>query len=341
MNIKRTLAAVMATACITNACFCGGVNLSVNAEDGETTENGNTTLDTAIEVVYDTTYEETIEYEKTEYFKFTLPESGRVTLTFSSHSKVLDYSIWTEDLATKITKDSFWYKDELGLNYNVINLDLTGGTYYFTLTGPSYSQSSDYYGAYTVKMDYEACEESFAETGNGNNNNALVASPIEFETEFSGQLALNDAVDYYSFTLLETQNFICNIQSEIKKGKFQICDMDGKLYHTSELQTGDEELVIGNFDVVLDAGEYFIKVSSVDNSWTGNYTFATNIASLYEKGDVNRDKTINLYDVIEVAKYIMNMTTLDDEQLTIGDMNIDNTVNLYDAVEIAKIIMNS
>lgn len=59
----------------------------------------------------------------------------------------------------------------------------------------------------------------------------------------------------------------------------------------------------------------------------------------YNKGDVTRDGVVNLYDAIEIAKYMMKMITLDEEQLTVGDMNGDNVVNLYDAIAVCNIIM--
>lgn len=72
---------------------------------------------------------------------------------------------------------------------------------------------------------------------------------------------------------------------------------------------------------------------------SGTGAEGTSNVSNYDKGDVTRDGVVNLYDAIEIAKYMMKMITLDEEQLTVGDMNGDSVVNLYDAIAVCNIIM--
>ena len=57
------------------------------------------------------------------------------------------------------------------------------------------------------------------------------------------------------------------------------------------------------------------------------------------KGDVNYDDLVNLYDAIEIAKYIMNMRSFTDDEFTVADYNSDEQVNLYDVIEIARVMM--
>lgn len=57
-------------------------------------------------------------------------------------------------------------------------------------------------------------------------------------------------------------------------------------------------------------------------------------------GDVNFDEDINLYDVIEITKYMMDPSYFGDDQIAAADYNADGKVNLYDAIDIAKMIMN-
>lgn len=57
------------------------------------------------------------------------------------------------------------------------------------------------------------------------------------------------------------------------------------------------------------------------------------------KGDITCDNKVNLYDAIEIARYIMNMRDFNNDELYIADYNCDNEVNLYDVIEIAKLIM--
>lgn len=54
------------------------------------------------------------------------------------------------------------------------------------------------------------------------------------------------------------------------------------------------------------------------------------------KGDITGNNKIDLYDAIEVCRYIMGMRTFTDAQRDIADYNRDGKVDLYDAIGIAK-----
>ncbi len=59
------------------------------------------------------------------------------------------------------------------------------------------------------------------------------------------------------------------------------------------------------------------------------------------KGDVTLDGKVNLYDVIAIAKYVMDSKKypLSDEAISNGDVTENGKLDIYDAIEIAKIIM--
>ena len=59
------------------------------------------------------------------------------------------------------------------------------------------------------------------------------------------------------------------------------------------------------------------------------------------KGDLSGNGKIDLYDAIEISKYIMGLRTLTHTQEIIADYNYDGSVNLYDAIAISKHIMDS
>lgn len=56
-------------------------------------------------------------------------------------------------------------------------------------------------------------------------------------------------------------------------------------------------------------------------------------------GDADNNGEINLYDAVEIAKYMMNMTAFDEVQSFVADFDGNGKVDLYDAVEIAKSLM--
>lgn len=56
-------------------------------------------------------------------------------------------------------------------------------------------------------------------------------------------------------------------------------------------------------------------------------------------GDATNDNVINLYDVIEISKYIMNISDMDEDTVLLADINRDGKTDIYDAIEVAKCIM--
>ena len=56
----------------------------------------------------------------------------------------------------------------------------------------------------------------------------------------------------------------------------------------------------------------------------------------YKIGDVNGDKSIDVFDATLVQKYIVENAELTGEQKIIADVNNDNTVDTLDATEIQK-----
>lgn len=63
--------------------------------------------------------------------------------------------------------------------------------------------------------------------------------------------------------------------------------------------------------------------------------------SIQLKGDVDNNGTVgDLYDVIEIAKYLIGTTVLSETTLFLADINCDGHINLYDAIEIAKTLLS-
>lgn len=56
----------------------------------------------------------------------------------------------------------------------------------------------------------------------------------------------------------------------------------------------------------------------------------------YIQGDITGDGNINLYDAIEICKYIMGMKPLTEEEEAMADFDGNDVVDLYDAIGIAK-----
>ena len=80
----------------------------------------------------------------------------------------------------------------------------------------------------------------------------------------------------------------------------------------------------------------------MSNVETIDTTLKTSISAARSlKGDLSGNGKIDLYDAIEISKYIMGLRTLTHTQEIIADYNYDGSVNLYDAIAISKHIMDS
>ena len=76
------------------------------------------------------------------------------------------------------------------------------------------------------------------------------------------------------------------------------------------------------------------RVELVDS---GESTYSLKIVKIH--GDISGNNSIDLYDAIEISKYIMKMIDFDDYAYKIADYDDNGKVDLYDAVEIAKSLM--
>lgn len=85
-------------------------------------------------------------------------------------------------------------------------------------------------------------------------------------------------------------------------------------------------------------GDFSEKIS-VTFTVSGTGKDGTSNVAKYEKGDITRDGVVDLYDAIEIAKYMMNMIDIDEEQMEVGDINNDGVVDLYDAIEVARTLL--
>ncbi|MCI7804344.1 MAG: dockerin type I repeat-containing protein [Oscillospiraceae bacterium] len=116
---------------------------------------------------------------------------------------------------------------------------------------------------------------------------------------------------------------------EVKAYKIDTSDVSIIRFDFSENYCG-----YGLANLVLD--------ENYDSITDGSYSDKSKIKDidlLLRKGDIDGNGTINLYDVIAVAKYMMGMITFNSDEMLLADYNEDSKVDLYDAVELAKLIM--
>lgn len=162
---------------------------------------------------------------------------------------------------------------------------------------------------------------------------------------------------FYSYASLNIENvdnitFFVGCLDNINRGD-QKADIyiDNKLYYTLDIKANDVvkayKINTSNASTIrFDLGCYglanIVLNENYDSITDGSYSDKSKIKDidlLLRKGDIDGNGTINLYDVIAVAKYMMGMITFNSDEMLLADYNEDSKVDLYDAVELAKLIM--
>lgn len=258
-----------------NSSYTGNYSFSLshvssNESFAETGTGTNNLMSAASAIAVNRTYNGQIALNDTvDFYKFTLPTSGRVVLNASAGIRYLYYYIY--DSAGK----EVWYKysswnSTTSMISTSENIDLTSGTYYFVV-----KRNSGYTGNYSFNLSYTSSNESFAETGTGTNNLMSAANPISANTTYKGQLALNDAVDFYKFTVGSSGKITLTASASMRYIDYYIYDSTGKQvwykYCSWNSTTG---MIDTTANIDLTAGTYYLAVKRDGSSYTGNYSFS-------------------------------------------------------------------
>ena len=120
---------------------------------------------------------------------------------------------------------------------------------------------------------------------------------------------------------------------------------DGKFLTLSKYYTDKDILtkivsvcdsLIENYDGIISVSPIFPEIPINDSENPDLYA----AKSIYMWGDISRNNLIDLYDAIEISKYIMNITDIDEDTILLADINRDGVTDLYDAIEIAKTLLS-
>ncbi|OUO78353.1 hypothetical protein B5F53_10475 [Blautia sp. An249] len=246
----------------------GSYNFTLNfTSAGESlTETGygnNNTMATADAVSLGTTYKgQLAENDHADYYRFTLPSSGKLNVhivteisrMYVTYFNIIDSqgkSIWDSNPYLEITNES---------------LDLTKGTYYF------YVENGYDTGNYQFKLAFTSANESFSESGDGNNNSMQTADAINLNVVYRGQIARNDRKDFYKFTLTNTSSVRFSATSWLDNVTYGVYNEAGQEiwsdgFHLKDDKTGTN---YSYKNLSLKAGTYYLYVG--EGTYTGNYS---------------------------------------------------------------------
>ena len=297
----------------------GTYNLKINFKSaGESfpeEQNGsNNTFNTASEINVDEEYTGQIAVnDEIDNYKFTLESSGCIQLQFLGQNIESPYlKIYTENGQEIWSERPSWNSTSKQISYSA-DVELTTGTYYFTA-------SKRYgYGNYDLTLEYKSAEESFPEEQNGSNNTFNTAAEINVDEEYTGQIAINDEIDNYIFTLSDAGcvNFEFTAQN-IESPYLKFYTNNGQeIWSERPSWNSTSKQISYTSTVELTAGTYYFIVSK--RYGYGTYNFILNYTSSQETFAEEQNGSNNTFNDAEE----ININTEYKGQIAIND-EIDN-----------------
>lgn len=203
-----------------------------------------------------------------DFIKFTLFESGRLSIT-ASGSKSYHYDIYSEkDLSYRFDYNNVNFNDNLGKSYDEYTIMLVAGTYYFKVDG-SDNQN------YSISTSFESANESFYESLSTDDDIIGNANDISLNTSYKGAIGRFDPQDFYRFTV-SSGTYKINVKSDGYLG-LGIYTMTGENITRSYFSVNDSTgYAQDSMSVSLSSGTYCLKIYD-NNKYDGAfYRFSIN-----------------------------------------------------------------
>ena len=223
----------------------------------------------------DTSYKGQIAHnEDGDFYKFTIPSSGKAALNFTGYLRNMCIRLYDSNYKEVWDSGSKRWNESTHLILISEELNLLKGTYYLKME----SLLKDYTGNYEFGVNFTSAEESFEEAVGGNgNDNHTTSSEIKTNTQYKGQLAINEGSDFYKFTVKETGSVDVNFSGTMYRVCLHIYDSSVKeVWKVNGRFDDDIGVNLINETVDLTSGSYYFLVEKGGDSlqYTGNYSFS-------------------------------------------------------------------
>ncbi len=296
---------------------CGDYELTLNFEGSnesfsEAQNGSDNTFKAANEISLNRSYTgQLAENDDIDNYSFTLNNSGGFELYFTAENiEAANLKIYDED-GQEIWSDRPWWNDTSKQISFSKDIELTSGTYYFSVS--KYSRC----GTYTFEMNFEKSNESFSEAQNGSDNTFKAANEISLNRSYTGQLAENDDIDNYSFTLNNSGGFELYFTAEnIEAANLKIYDEDGQEIWSDRPWWNDTSKQISfSKDIELTSGTYYFSVSKYSRCGTYEFKLITG-KNITDNTDNDNDVSQNDWTNDNTDNYTYDDT--DDNETSFG-----------------------
>lgn len=267
-----------------------------------------------------------------DYYKVTLPSSGRLTLNATA-SIYRNYYYLYESTQTQRLWYEHYYWNEVTRQSNVSkSFDLTKGTYYFVVSRDGYN------GSYNFTFTFQTAGETYTETGYGNDNSISAAHTVSFSKEYRAQLAKNDDKDFYRFTIATSGLVQIKVRANIYKMYVHLYNSDGQqMWYNHPYWNEASQEISTTYSFYLTSGTYYFSCSRDD--YTGNYKtwvyFSSSNESFKESGNGTNNAISSANSVNLNQTYKGQLAFNDDRDFysfnvtTTGEVTVNATAMLY------------
>lgn len=217
----------------------------------------------SVNISFDKTYSGTTSDGETNKYYFELPKAGRVTINLTS-TGLLDWELLDSDY-NEIDYD---YHKDSGTSRLVY--DLVPGKYEFDIMEDYYDKNVDY----TVSVHFVSANETYTYE---NNMYTDVASKtaIPFNKKITGQIAVNDNIDYYKLEVPTTGKVNFSLISDESKVRLTVNNSKDEVLETLYFSKEGNKA-----SYTLEKGTYYLCFSKVYDY--NEYTTVYNFIASYE-----------------------------------------------------------
>ena len=256
---------------------------------------------------FDTIYEHNGSKEVT--YKLTLPSSGKLTQITSVTGEYVNFYIY--DASEKEVQTLYGN----ATNTYTYDMNLIGGDYYIKVTSNWDKTAANF------KWVFTPSEESFNETQDDRNNDLSSKFQVAVGQTVKGQLALNDNVDYYGFSVNKTGALNLKLTAKMEGMELSLLNDEGSFnYKVSDIIKGTKTLTFQ-----IPKGSYSLMCSG---NKTGNYQFTTSFVSGPSKVKLASVRNIKTGKLKASWKKVKSVKGYEVQISTTGDFSSDVTTKL-------------
>lgn len=212
-----------------------------------------------------------------DFYKCTLPSSGKVHMKFVSYSKVGIYISLYDSSGNNVDEFKAYTNYDLGYAIEEKNGYFNKGTFYIKVDSQT---SKACYGNYSISATFTSANESFPETLSVNDDYIDVANRININKTYNGQLGYSDQEDFYEINIKSgcTATISGKIYTENGMDIYLLDSSYNTIMQKSIRINGNLNYGVLDEKVSLSEGVYYIKFcSDLYKNRLGLYSFSVNM----------------------------------------------------------------